>query len=101
MIESLKKASLLGIGLAALTQERLQELLKELEEKGEITREEGKALAKEALAEREKSAKELEKRITKQVEKTLEKMGIPTRKDLDKLGRRIAKLERTIKESAK
>lgn len=96
MLDALKKAGLLGIGLAVLTEEKLREKLKELEEKGEITREEGKTIAKEAIEEREKQKKDLEKRIDKEVNRTIRAMGFATKKDMDDLGKKIDRLEKAI-----
>jgi polyhydroxyalkanoate synthesis regulator phasin len=101
MIESVKKLGLLGIGLAALTQEKLQELIEELEKKGEISREEGKKIAREAMAERERKAKEIQQKIASEVERALAKVDIASKKDIEKLDKRIAKLEKAIEKLAK
>jgi polyhydroxyalkanoate synthesis regulator phasin len=92
----IKKALLLGIGLAAITEEKLREFVAELEKKGELSREEGKALVRELLAEREKQKKELQKRVAEEVEKALAKTGVASKKDVEKLSKKIEKLERTI-----
>ena len=96
MKEIIRKALLLGIGLAALTEEKLREFVAELEKKGELSREEGRALVREALKERAKQRKQLEKRIAEEVERAFAKTGVASKKDVEKLKKKIEKLERTI-----
>jgi len=94
--EWIKKALLLGIGLAAITEEKLREFVAELEKKGELSREEGKKLIRELLAEREKQREELKKRVAEEVERALAKTGVASKKDVEKLSKKIEELERTV-----
>ena len=96
MKDLVKRALLLGIGIAAITEEKLREFVEELERKGELSRDEGKKLVKELLAERERQRRELEKRINEEVERAIARAGVASRKDVEKLSRKIEKLERTI-----
>ena len=96
MKDLVKKALLLGIGLAAITEEKLREFVAELESKGELSKEEGKSLVKELLAEREKQRKELERRIAEEVERALTKAGVASRREVEELSKRVEELERTV-----
>ncbi len=89
MKEIIKKIGLLGIGLAALTEERVKEIIEDLENKGEISKEDGKAFVKEVIEARKKQKIELEKTVAKEVEKALKTAGIATKKDIEEIIKKI------------
>ena len=93
MFELIKKTMLTGVGLAAMTRDKVEELAKELTEKGEMTEKEGKELVNELVKKSEKARKDLEKRVEDTVHKVLEKMDVATKKDLAKLEKKIKSLK--------
>ena len=54
MRESVRKLGLIGAGLWAITGDRINELVKELVDKGDINKEEGKKVVQDMLEERKK-----------------------------------------------
>jgi len=82
MFELIKKTMLTGIGLAAITKDKVEELAKELTEKGEISEKEGKELVDELLKKSEQARKDLETKIEDMVSKVLKKMDLATKKDI-------------------
>ena len=93
MFELIKKTMLTGVGLAAMTRDKVEELAKELTEKGEMTEKEGKELVDELVKKSEKARKDLEKRVEDTVHKVLEKMDVATKKDIAKLEKKIKSLK--------
>jgi len=95
MFELTKKMLLTGIGLAATSKEKLQELAKELAEKGKLSEEEGKELLDQLSNKWEEAGKQLETRIEELVKTALEKLDMPSKSDLAKLTARLERLEKT------
>ncbi len=93
MFDLIKKTMLTGVGLAAMTRDKVEELAKELTEKGEMTEKEGKELVDELVKKSEKARKDLEKSVEKTVRKVLRKMDVATKKDIDRLKKKIRQLE--------
>ena len=93
MFELIKKTMLTGVGLAAMTKDKVEELAKELTEKGEMSEKEGKELVDELVKKSEKARKDLEKRVEDTVHKVLEKMDVATKKDIAKLEKKIKSLK--------
>jgi len=93
MIDLLKKTILIGIGLASLTREKMEELTDELVRKGELSEKEGRELVDDLLARSKDARKDLEARVEKIMTDTLAKWNIPTRKELAELRQRISVLE--------
>ncbi|MBW2650154.1 MAG: phasin family protein [Deltaproteobacteria bacterium] len=96
-MDFIKKSVLAGIGLAAVTREKIEKTVDELIKKGEMTEKEGK----EAIEEFAEKSKEFKKELTKKVEKavadTISKLNIPTRKEFAELKSKIEKIEKSRK----
>ena len=97
MIETIKKFGLFGIGALALTEEKINEIAKELIDKGEINKEEGKKFVRELIEEQKKQKEEIENRISETVKETFGKAKTETKEDIERLEMRINKLEEEIK----
>ena len=96
-----KRAAIMGIGIMSLTEEKLKELVKELETKGEVGEKEGKILLKDLLTRADKEKKVVEENIKKGIKDYLAKVNIASREDLIKLEKRVNGLEEKIKKLAK
>ena len=96
-----KRAAIMGIGIMSLTEEKLKELVKELETKGEVGKKEGKNLLKDLLTRADKEKKVVEESIKKGIKDYLAKVNIASREDLIKLEKRVNGLEEKIKKLAK
>lgn len=93
MLEFMKKAALIGVGLVAMTGEKIEEAVKEIVKKGELSEKEGKELVSELVEKSKQVRKEWGERVEKIVNETLQRLKIPTRKEIDELKDRIEKLE--------
>ena len=97
MFEAINKAFLIGVGLAATAGEKVEELAKELAEKGKLSEAEARKLANNMVAKSAKARKDLQKQVEKRIEESLHKMHLPTKDDINGLKARIAKLEKSGK----
>ncbi|MEA2004249.1 MAG: hypothetical protein U9O53_04835 [archaeon] len=96
-----RKAALLGIGIAAITKEKAEILVKDLTKGGDLNKEEGKKLVAELMTKSKKSKKELETTVNKQVHQVTKKANVASRKEIKVLEDKIKKLEAEIKKQAK
>lgn len=96
-----KRAALMGIGIMSLTEEKLKELVKELETKGEVGEKEGKKLLKDLMARADKGKKIVEENIKKGIKDYLAKVNIANKEDLIKIEKRVNGLEKKVKELVK
>jgi polyhydroxyalkanoate synthesis regulator phasin len=94
MLEFVKKAFLIGAGLAVLTTEKIEEAVQEIVKKGELTEKEGKELIADLVDKSKRMKKDWGERIEKLVAEALRKGNIPTRKELEELRSRVEKLEK-------
>jgi len=94
MIDVVKKTLLTGIGLAALTKEKIEEQARKIADELKLSEQEGKKLAEDLLERSEQSRKNLQKQVEDLVKKTLESLQLPTRSDIERLEARLKKLEK-------
>ncbi len=98
MSELLRKMGLIGIGVLAITEEKIRQTVDELIEKGEMNREEGKSLVQELLTEKKKQMQELGDKISEDVQNAVDRSKIATKDDVARLEEKIAGLEKAVKE---
>lgn len=96
MFDLMKKSFLTGIGLALKTKDEMEDLIKELQKKGEMSETEGRKFLDEARENYEEAQDKLEKRIEKTVKEFLKKTNIVTTDELKELKKEIRELKSII-----
>ena len=99
MIDLIKNAFYTGLGAAELTKEKLEELAKEMVEKGKVSESEMKKFVDDAIAKSEERKEQLKKQLEKISEETLKKMNLASRDDLDALEKRLTEKIEALKGS--
>ena len=98
MFDIIKKIMLTGVGLAAMTKDKVEELAGDLAKKGKLSEKEGKKLVDDLLKTSEKAKDDLEKDIEKMVKNTMKKMNLARAEDLSNLTKQVKKLEQALQE---
>jgi polyhydroxyalkanoate synthesis regulator phasin len=93
MMDLLKRGILTGIGIASLTKDKIEELAEKIIEESKLSEEEGRKLVENLLKQSKEARKNLEEEVKKTVGDALEKLDVPSRKDLEDLKIRIERLE--------
>ena len=91
--EIMHRALMAGVGIP----EKLKELIDELVEKGELSKSQGARLVKECSEKVTKSGEDLSKGISELISKTLEKMNIPARDEVESIKRKLTALSSKVK----
>ncbi len=94
MIELVKKTLLTGIGVAALSKEKIESLAKEVAEKGKLTEQEGKEFVDQLLNRSEEAREELQAQIEAKVKVVLEKMDVAKKSDVDALRKELEEFKK-------
>lgn len=93
IFDVVRNAILAGFGV----QEKVKEFIDELVKKGELSESQGAKLVKEWTEKADKSTADLSKTISDIVSKTLEKMNIPTKDDIERLNKKVQNLSMRVK----
>lgn len=100
MLELVKKTMLTGIGLALLAKDEVEDLAKELVEKGKMTEKDGKKFLDELQKRYEDVQNKLEERVEKTVKEFLKKADVVTADDLKAIKKEIRALKKAINQDA-
>ncbi|HIQ38154.1 MAG TPA: hypothetical protein EYH36_09235 [Desulfocapsa sulfexigens] len=98
MIDLLKKTLLTGVGVVALTKEKIEEVAKEFVEKGKITEQEGRSLVEDLVTRSEESRLEFQKQVEEKVESVMKKMNLAKQSEVDALKRELKEMRILLKD---
>ncbi len=93
MLEILRKGYLIGIGLASLTREKVEEVVDELVRRGEVAEKDRPRIVEDLVTRMRDEQKRLSNTVRETVQRVVGEMGVPTRQQLDELRQRLEKLE--------
>lgn len=96
MWDFLKKSMALGLGIAAITGERVKDFVDQAVAKGDVTRDEAKSMLDDITAKAEEETRTVKSWIGEQVNKALREVGAADSNRVSQLESRIAALERRI-----
>ncbi|MBD3271252.1 MAG: hypothetical protein GF384_01780 [Elusimicrobia bacterium] len=94
--ELINKAGVLGLGAASMGKDTVDQLLKEINEKGELTKKQVNDLVQQILKKGKQNQASLRSFIRSELDKLLTEANIATKKDLKKLESQINKIEKKI-----
>lgn len=93
MKELLKNLVYTGVGAAFLTRDKLDEIRKELVERGNLTREEGKEFVEDLLKKSDSARDQLELWLNRKVEERVKGLNLATADEVNDLRRKIEELQ--------
>lgn len=92
--EGIKKGLLAGLGLAAITKEKAQQIARELIKKGETSSKNMGVVTSTIIEKAKNSKKILESKMEGIIKKIVERMDVPTRKEVQELKNMISELKK-------
>jgi len=101
MSDLLKKTYLLGLGLASLTREKVEEMVDELVKKGEVAEKDRRQVMSDILDRAREEQQKLTETIKDGVQKVVGEMRVPSRTQYEALLKRIDELEARLREFEK
>ena len=98
MFDIIKKTLLTSVGFGVMTKEKIEDLGKELIKRGEVTEKEGKEFVDNLLKRSEQAKKEMETKVYGMIQESIKKLNLATKENITQLNKKIARLEKKIKE---
>jgi len=93
MLELLEKAVMTTIGVAAITQKKAEELVLEMKERFKLSEDEGKQLVDRIQAIATESRGKVREMAEAEVQKVVDRLGLVSREEFDRLAKRVQELE--------
>jgi len=98
MLEFIEKTLLTTMGAFSLSQKKTEELLADLKKRFNVTEEEGKAFLNSLQERARENQKKLEELALQEVQQACSRVGVVTLDEFDKLKKKVATLEKMLKE---
>lgn len=96
MFENLEKAVYAGIGLAFMTKERAEEVARKFTDETKMGEAEGRKFVDSIMARSNEARAQMEQMVRETVEKTLERLNVPSAQKVRDLESRICRLEAKV-----
>jgi len=96
MPDLIKKTLLAGVGLALKTWDEVEDLVKELVDKGKMSEKDGSNFLKDLQKRYEETQKKLEARVEKTVKEFLKKANVVTSDELKAVKKEVRELKKMI-----
>lgn len=93
MFDEIKRMALITSGMAELTRARAEQIVKDLVKRGDIRRDQASGLVKELLDRSADNRREVTRFIRSEIQSQLAGLGLATKKEVERLDRKIARLE--------
>lgn len=93
MLELLEKAVMTTIGVAAMTQKKAEELVAEMKDRFKLSEDEGKQLVERLQNIAKENREKVREMAEAEVQKVVERLGMVSRDEFDRLAKRVQDLE--------
>ena len=93
MLDELRRVALFSSGVAELTRHQAEQIIKDLVKSGDVRRQQASGAARELMDRSRQNRKELLRFVRGEIQNQIESLGLATKRDLERLERRIARLE--------
>lgn len=94
MVEAFKKVFFTSVGLALKGKDKVEEWANKFAEENKLSEEEGKSFVESIVKQSEEARENLVKFIDETVEKTINKVGLAQKKEVDKLKEELEALKK-------
>jgi polyhydroxyalkanoate synthesis regulator phasin len=93
MRDELRRWTLMGSGIAELTRNRAESIVKDMVAAGDVKRQQASKAVKELIESSRANRQEFLKIVRSEIQGQIENLGVATKRDFERLERRIARLE--------
>jgi len=93
MLEEVRRLALFGSGVAELTRHQAEQIVKDLVKAGDVRRQQASSAARDLYDRSRENRKQLTSIIRTEIQNQVQNLGLASKRDLERLERRIARLE--------
>jgi polyhydroxyalkanoate synthesis regulator phasin len=98
MIDLIKKALYTGVGMAVLTKEKAEELVKELTQQAKLSEQEGKELFDGLLKQSDQARVDFQAKVDDAVLSVIKRLNLVSKDELESLQNKVAELSTKIEQ---
>ena len=96
MVDLIKKAFFTGIGLAVLTKDKAEEMIKDLTQQAKLSEHEGKELMDSLMKQSDQARQDFQGKVDEAVLAVVKRMHLATRDEVESLRARVEELSAKV-----
>ncbi len=93
MLDEMRRLALFGSGVAELTRHQAEQIIKDLVKAGDVRRQQASTAARDLYERSRENRKQLVAIVQTEIRNQIQNLGLASKRDLERLERRIARLE--------
>ncbi|MBW3594426.1 MAG: hypothetical protein KY391_02520 [Actinobacteria bacterium] len=93
MLDEVRRLALFGSGVAELTRHQAEQIIKDLVKAGDVRRQQASSAARDLYDRSRENRKQLTNIIRVEIENQVQNLGLASKRDVERLERRVARLE--------
>lgn len=105
LVDGVRRLMLAAVGAVAMTRDEMEQFVNRMVDRGEIAERDAKTMINDVMSRRKRdvevAADEAESRVETRLEQVLNRMNIPSKRDIDELSDKIAQLSARVEELKK
>lgn len=105
LMDGVRRLMLAAVGAVAMTRDEMEQFVSRLVDRGELAERDARKLVSDVMSRRKRDvehvADDAEARVESRLEQVLNRMNIPTKRDIDELSDKIALLSSRVEELKK
>ncbi len=99
MLDEMRRLALFGSGVAELTRHQAEQIIKDLVTAGDVRRQQASSAARELYERSRENRKQLVAIVRSEIQNQIQNLGLASKRDVERLERRVARLEAERKRS--
>lgn len=96
MLKLLKKTAFVSLGFAVLSAEAVKRMGEKIVEESKMSEEEGREFVNDLMVQSKESKKKLQDKVEEIVKNSIEKLHLPTSKDIESIDSRLSRIEKEL-----
>lgn len=96
MVDLIKKAFYTGLGLAVLTKDKAEEMVRDIAEQAKLTESEGKELVDSLMKQSDQARQDFQTKVDEAVQAVVKRMHLATRDELESLRAKVEELSAKV-----
>jgi poly(hydroxyalkanoate) granule-associated protein len=105
LVDGVRRLMLAAVGAVAMTRDEMEQFVNRMVDRGEIAERDAKTMISDVMSRRKRDVEvatdEAEARVETRLEQVLNRMNIPSKRDIDELSDKIAQLSARVEELKK
>lgn len=96
MVDLIKKAFYTGLGLAVLTKDKAEEMVRDIAEQAKLSESEGKELVDSLMKQSDQARQDFQSKVDEAVQAVVKRMHLATRDELESLRAKVEELSAKV-----